>query len=314
MKFKKEYLVLGVVIIALAAYLVLRKTDRTHYRLPEIAPVKSGDITKIEITGAGGRLSAARKENRWIMDPEGFPADAMKINDMLQSMEQFALSARISESKNYERYELGNDKKVNIKIWAGEKISREMDIGSTASTFRHTHVRLEGDPIVYQAQGNLRTKFDVTPDALRDKTVLAFDTQDVTELGIRKDGKTTLLRRKDPDPAAKEDPGKNKGDQASAKKVEPTWEGADGKPAENDKVRRILTTLSALKCQDFIKGAKKEDYKNPVTEITVKGKKELRLLVFQNTDKSAKSKPAVSSESDYPFLLADYVIADFSLK
>jgi hypothetical protein len=157
------------------------------------------------------------------------------------------------------------------------------------------------DPVVYQVQGNLKTKFDVTADGLRDKTVLSFDTRDVTELSVRKEKKTVLFRKKE-------------GDQASKEKSDPVWETADGKPADIEKVRRILLTLSTLKCQEFIKDAKKEDYKNPTLEISVKGKKESRLLIFENKDKGAKNKPGVSSESDYPFLLADYVISDFMLE
>ena len=50
MKSKKEYIILGIVIAALAAYLGFQKTDRTHYELPVIAQLEAADITEVTIT------------------------------------------------------------------------------------------------------------------------------------------------------------------------------------------------------------------------------------------------------------------------
>ena len=49
MKLKKEIIVLAVVMVAAVAYLALRKTDRTHFKLPELPPVAAGKITKLEV-------------------------------------------------------------------------------------------------------------------------------------------------------------------------------------------------------------------------------------------------------------------------
>lgn len=311
MKLKKEYIVLALVIIALAAYLGLRKTDRTHYRLPAIGEALQADMTKVEITKNGKAISLIKKNGKWVIEAGEFPVDPQKIGDMLAAMEKLSLSARISESKNYERYELGDEQKIGVKVWAGNAVKREMEIGSTASTFRHTHVRLAGDDIVYQAQGNLRAKFDVTEDGLRDKTVLAFDMESVVKLTIRKDGKTVVVSRKEG--AAQEGEKEKKTSPsggAATEKAEPIWEDGAGKRADAANIRRVLTALSGLKYQEFIKGLKKEDLKQPVMEIVINDKTEHHLVVFAKTDKAAKSHPALSSGSDYPFLLADHQLPD----
>ena len=51
MKFKKEYLILILIIAALLAYLFMRSADRTFYELPPIASLEQNQITKIEKTG-----------------------------------------------------------------------------------------------------------------------------------------------------------------------------------------------------------------------------------------------------------------------
>ena len=311
MKLKKEYIALALVIVALVAYLALRKTDRTHYRLPAIGEVLQADMTKVEITKNGKTISLVRKDSRWVIEAGEFPVDPQKIGDMLAAMEKLSLSARISESKNYERYELGDDQKIGVKVWVGNAVRRELEIGSTASTFRHTHVRFAGDDIVYQAQGNLRVKFDVTADGLRDKTVLAFDMESVVKLTIRKDGKSVVVSRKEGAAQADEKEKKTPpSGGAATEKAEPLWEDGTGKRADAANIRRVLTALSGLKCQEFIKDLKKEDLKQPVMEIVINGKTEDRLAVFAKTDKAAGSQPAISSGSDYPFLLADHQLPD----
>ncbi|MEJ2222743.1 MAG: DUF4340 domain-containing protein [Desulfobacterales bacterium] len=53
MKVKKEYIVLILIIIGLSAYLLMRTSGRTLYQLPELAGLKQGEITKIEISQGG---------------------------------------------------------------------------------------------------------------------------------------------------------------------------------------------------------------------------------------------------------------------
>ena len=53
MKVKKEYFILAGVIVALILYLVLHKSNRTYYKLPDIPAVSGKQILKIEIVKAG---------------------------------------------------------------------------------------------------------------------------------------------------------------------------------------------------------------------------------------------------------------------
>ena len=46
MKIKKEYIILAIIIIALSVYLVMRRSDRTLYELPEIPQVSQKEITR----------------------------------------------------------------------------------------------------------------------------------------------------------------------------------------------------------------------------------------------------------------------------
>ena len=71
--------------------------------------------------------------------------------------------------------------------------------------------------------------------------------------------------------------------------------------------------LSKLECEKFLEGAK-QDLKDPIFEISLKGNKDYRLSIFNKQEKETEEYPAVSSENSYPFLLsirqADTIIKD----
>ena len=92
MKFKKEYLILVFIIIALSVYLYTRKTDRTLYELPEIPQVNEKELTKLELTKGKTSLVLNKKDDKWYIAPAEYLTDANKIEDMLNALKDLALT------------------------------------------------------------------------------------------------------------------------------------------------------------------------------------------------------------------------------
>ncbi len=155
----------------------------------------ASDITRIEIARQEGTVVLEKKDAKWRIQPQDYPADSGKVTAMLDNLEKLSLTALVSESKSYSRYDLEPDKAIRVKAWAGEELKRDIQIGKPAPTFQHTFVRVGDAPEVYHAQQNLKTAFDQTADKLRDKTVLAFNLDEVTEIAITKEGKQTMIRK-----------------------------------------------------------------------------------------------------------------------
>ncbi|HEA67478.1 MAG TPA: DUF4340 domain-containing protein [Desulfobacterales bacterium] len=309
MKLKKEYPILVAVVIALVLYLVLRNTNRIHYQLPDVPQVDGKQITKLEITRSGKLILLNKKDNNWFVGPDNYPADSNKVKSMLEIVEKLILTTLVSESKNYFRYDLSGDKKIVVKAWAGNRLDREFEIGKAATTYRHTHVKLSADPNVYQAQGEFRRRFDQSIDDLRDLTVLSFDQDDIREIQIT-EGKTLIVViQKDFKESAgeKTDPNTKSDQETKAEKI---WETPDGKKVDMSKLKRFLSTLSRLKCEKFIPNNKKTEFKDPIYEIQLKGTKNYSLSLFAKEGKEEKIYPAISSENDYPFYLADHQVDD----
>ncbi|NIM19160.1 MAG: DUF4340 domain-containing protein [Candidatus Latescibacteria bacterium] len=302
MKLKKEYMVLAVIVVALLLYILFKSPDKTHYRLPEVGKIVTNDISKLVIVRPTGALTLERQGDKWRIQPQGYPADQNLVDRMLKTVGDFELSTLVSESKNYTQFDLTEDKKISLEVFGGEKSLRKLDIGKTASTYQHTFVRLEGDHRVYQAKGNIRQPLDTDIDRLRDKTVATIERDYVTGISL-KIGEETLTVKKREEPA----PPPYAGTEDSVmSEPGPVWATEDGLVAKENIINGIINTLANLRCSEYIEGKNKEDFTGPMLSITVESTSTVTLEIFDKRDDNKY--PAISSQSDYPFLLAEGVV------
>ncbi len=303
MKVKKELIILFVVIVGLSLYLIFRNQDNTHYKLPKLAHISGKQISKIEISKQETSIVLNKKDNFWHIGPDEYPANSNKIEKMLDVIEGLSLTALVSESENYNRYDLNDEKKITIKAWEKGAVKRTFDIGKVASSFRHTFVKLENDDRVYHARGNFINDFDKTVEELRDKTVLAFNQDEIQYVHITKEKTEIEFTRSDIPVDVKTT---EKPDTATPppSQVQTIWKTADGKRGDKAKIERLLSSLSNLNCHEYINDSKKEDFSNPICTIELKGTKEYKLSIFSKKDKEASDYPAISSENNYPFSLS----------
>jgi hypothetical protein len=310
MKIKKEYIILVVIIIALALYLTFRRTDKTHYSLPELPDVNRQDISKIEITKTGETILLKKENGRWDLEPKGYPADDVKVETMIEALDNFTLSALVSESKSYDRYDLSGEKRLSIKAWEGETLKRDFYLGKVGPSSRHTFVALSGDDRIYQATNNLRSTFDRTMDDLRDKQILSFSPANIRKIHIALGDQRLDLSRD----VAAEKPAKvsaSDGKDEIANNVAEPWQTPEGKRADKSKVNRLLETFSSLECQSYLDEGFKVDTADPIFAISFEGTDTCSLSVFPKAEEEDKFFPSRSSTSPYPFTLDERTITEF---
>jgi hypothetical protein len=242
----------------------------------------------------------------WLIAPKEYPADADKVKNMLDVVSGFTLTALVSEAQTDHLYDLTDDKKITIKAWADDSLKLDFEMGRTAPSWHHTFVKLSGDSRVYHAEGNFKDKFDLTVDKLRDKVVLSFNLDEIVEIELTKGEQIiSLAKKKSPVESADPDDGQEKPTPKPVK-TETTWENADGEEADKSTVNTIVSALSNLSCENYIEDKEKGDFTEPVYTVKLKGAREFILSLFEKPTEDAKEYPAISSESDYPFLLSDY--------
>ncbi|MFZ3047255.1 MAG: DUF4340 domain-containing protein [Desulfatirhabdiaceae bacterium] len=309
MTIRKEYVFIAVAIIALSAYLIFKKSDRTGYQMPAVPTLAASDITKVEMARQTGTVTLEKTDGQWRLQPGNFPANMDKLTGMLQALEKLSLTTLVSESGSLDRYDLGDNQKIRVRAWAGSDLKRDFDLGKVAPTYQHTFVRLPDKPQVYHALNNLRSQFEETVEGLRNKIVLSFNPADVSEFAITSGDtvlkliKTEAQKKAKPEATGQAETPKD----GSETPNEPAtvWQTDQDEKTDITQVDRLLGTLSSLRCDGFLNDKNPGDFTGPILKIQLKGKTESTLSVFEKIKAEDKTYPAVSSESPYVFLLAD---------
>jgi len=302
MKIKKEYIILAAIIVGLSLYITIHKSDKIHYTIPEMGAVSQKDITKIEISKKNESIILTRKDDKWMIGPEAYPADSGKINNILDILDDLSLTALVSESENYVRYDLSEDQRIHVRAFQGDALKREFDIGKTAPSFRHTFVKIDKDPKVYHARENFRSYFEQSIDSLRDKAVLSFDQNDIQEISISKGNQSLAFSKKQIPVENKPDKNSKEEVKSQQPETKTAWQDGEGKTVESSKINSLLSLLSDLKCKRYLSD-KKEDLKEPLYTVHLRGIEEQSLSIFKKGTDESQEYPAISSLNRYAFTL-----------
>ncbi len=310
MKLKKEYLLPAAIIVILLVYLVVGTgKNKMSYEVPRLGAIPSGEIDKLEITQASGTITIAGKEKIWSISPQGYSADPTKVQDMLKSIENLTLSELAAEKKDYQRYDLTDDKKIQVKAYKGSELLREFDIGKTPSTYRHTFIRIQDDTRVYYARESFRSNFAYEIKDLRHKVVMALDKNEISGVKIEQEGNLFEFTKQmipvlTPPEAEKVEA--EEGAESPAQTEEEAWMLPDGNQANKSNLDSIISSLVDLRCDEFLEDQSKEDLKDPIYSVTARGGKDYSLQIFAKQEKEGGKYPAISSENPFPFLLSTY--------
>ncbi len=295
MKRKTETIVLVLIIAALTAYLLWKRTEDTRYRLPRFSEVAKEEITHLTIRKSDAEMTLRRDGERWRILPEEYPADGAAVDRMLEAIGGVRLTALASASENYAVYDLDEEDRVQVSAFNGEDLLLSLGVGKTAPSHRHTFVKLADDPRVYHAESNLRSAFDKGVSALRDKQVLKID-EEVSEIVLASGGKSLHILRA---PAqAGEDAAGEQGAETGAR----SWETLEGKPVQEKEIDGLVKTLSDLKCDGYLEEGK-DALGDPAFTVSLKGVKNYELSLF---DEREGKTAATSSENEHVFLISEW--------
>lgn len=302
MNIKKEYLVLIIVIVALSLYLILGRDDQPGSDLPRMTALDNTTIKRMVITQKDSAIELMHKEDRWYIEPNNYLADPIQMKNMVKAATELTVTAQVSVSRNYERYNLNKTQRINVQIHGEDRLQREFDIGRTAPTSQHTFVRLTDNPSVYHAKGNLHTTFNQTIDGLRDKTILSIEKEAITSLRLLKnDIDQTWTKTEVEEEADKDDK------EASSAAVTKTQWIANNDNTTSDKgaVNALLSILAGLKCDNYMEDDAKTGLTEAAWTVTLKNDShEWTISIFAPQHPEATQIPGTSSSNDYAFLLS----------
>jgi hypothetical protein len=292
---KKQYLILILIIVALAGYLVLKKEDRSHYTLPVPPAVDTTAIDRLTVEKQNQTLAFLRTDDGWVVTDQSYPADDVAVKQMLDVVQGLTLSALVSEKQDLFRYELDDDHCLDVTAFQAGAPVMSFKIGKTAPTFNHTFVMLENDPHIYHAKDSFRNHFDKSLNEFRDRQVLSFDEEQITAITIEARGEKIRLAADDARPDNQD---------------RLVFNHEDGSSADPKTVSNLLSSLSALTCDRFAEDTDKDQLEKtpPSLKIVLENSNDIVLQLFE--PKEDESVPGISSMNAYPFLLKPYIAGD----
>ena len=302
MNIKKEYILLTVVIFALAGYLSFKKTNQLHYTLPATPIIAKGDIMKLELQKGAQQTVLTKKDGAWFISPGNYPADSEKIDKIIDNINGFTINTLVSESGDYLRYDLTEDKKIIVKVYGGKGPLFTFAVGKRAATFKHTFVMIDGDKRVFQTQGNFRNDFEQGPQDLRDKNILPFEKDTIVSVEISEGSKVLNLKKKTEGKGAEQ---KTAEVQAAAPG---RWIDSKGREIPEAAMNELFSQLTGLQCDSYLENKKKQDFKDPVISIILRGEKGNTLSIFEKNEQRDTGNPAISSRSSSPFILQKFKV------
>lgn len=293
---RKEFVILFVLFTALTLYISSQRTDRVHYKLPRMDAMDPGSITSLEVVSVRGSLALSARDGSWLIEPQGYPADPVKVHRMLGAVTGLDLTDLASESGSLDRYGFDEQEKITVRAYQGGTLVRSFDLGKEAPTYRHTFVLMPGDTRIFQARGSLRADFDLSAGDLRDTSVLSLVPSGVAKITIGTPHKETTLSRTGVEPAEQ-----GAGDGASPQMT--AWVDAAGNQADSSAVESLLSALKDLRCREYLDDLSAELPGAPVLTVSLSGDRDHRLSLHPARDSRV---PATSSTSPSVFVLPDH--------
>ncbi|HSV97672.1 MAG TPA: DUF4340 domain-containing protein [Spirochaetota bacterium] len=188
-------------LIAVLAVVLLVLTREKGADLPR-QESWSGETEEIVLRKSGETIRLFRSDGTWLIGEAAYPADAQVVAGLEERMKNLVLTDLISSREHYERYDLGDDRAIEVSLRSGGKLVRHVFIGKKSSTFRHTYVRLSGHPGVYLATGALSDEFGKSLDELRNRDIFSETKSAINSIEIRYGASSiTLARRAAPEAA-----------------------------------------------------------------------------------------------------------------
>ena len=294
----KHNLILLIVLIIFASVILLferpfeNKAKKTREEAPPLFPdLKIEQVKKIVVKKSNTTTTLENRDNVWyILDKEAYPADLTIVEGVIKKIQGFKKINLASRKKDkHSLFGVKEGMGVEVTLLGPEKkeLARFL-IGKTGPDFLSTYIRKADSDDVYLHDDYLRGDFDKQVNNWRDKTILAFNPNEVVTLTISKrKEKETLVLTKD---------------------TQGNWQFEEpiSSLAENPPTEKLLTTLGNLKAIDFAdeeKEVKESGIDDPTYQITVRLKDNRKKTLLVGNKKEKGQYYAKNDEKKYLFLL-----------
>lgn len=228
MKFRNLFILIGVLAVLAIVYFTYQwVTGRPHVS----KPFAQFEPHRLEITRDDTTIVIEKKEKEWeIVAPISYSADSFRIARVLRGIKDLELGELISSREEMQStFGVDSIKGINVKA-IGVKDTIRLVLGKMSKDYIHTYIRFPPQNKIYLSKGLMQYMFPKRLYEWRDKRILTFNRDNVSEIDIVYKGEKVALVRKDT-----------------------VWL-VDETEVDKSKVNPILNTLSNLRADGFADG------------------------------------------------------------
>ena len=186
LRLSRAVVALGVpsaVLVTLVLVLVLSRTDRIRYRLPELPLLDATHVHTVVVRQPEETITLTRGDMGWKIEEAGKDADEALVQEAIAAVAELRLTDLVSAGDAPARYQLDSASRLEVTL-VTPSVTRTVWIGRQAITLAHTFVSLPGDRRVFHAEGTLRGLFSRSAADYRNTLVLQFDPEQVSAVEI----------------------------------------------------------------------------------------------------------------------------------
>jgi Domain of unknown function (DUF4340) len=148
--------------------------------------VPDDQIQEIKLQKQGAdTIDLHRTAGKWqIVSPKSLPADQDSVSSMLSTLSSMNSDHVIEEhATNVDQYGLSQPS-MKVTIVETNSKSHELLVGDSTPAGSAAYAELAGEPKVFTIASYMKTSLDKSPNDLRDKRFLTFETDKVTRLEL----------------------------------------------------------------------------------------------------------------------------------
>ncbi len=190
---RKLIIPLGIILLLGILYFLTSLRDRSA-DLPELKKW-SGEADEITIARPGDSLRIYRKEGRWVIGDQAYPADDKIVGTLLEKLKNLQITELSSTRPYYEKFDLTSEKALPVTVKQGGRVLRDLLIGKRSETTSHTFIQLKGRAEVYKVSGLQREDCDKGLNEWRDKSIINVPAKNISSLQILHKGKSLTFEK-----------------------------------------------------------------------------------------------------------------------
>jgi hypothetical protein len=276
----KKILISCSIIAVLLLYIIVTNVRRSG-DVPDL-PKWDGSADEVLITSKEGAIKLFKKEGKWVVGENAYPADAKAIGEIEKRFRDMRLADLISSKAYYAKYDLTPDKYIEVILKKGDAILRKFKIGKKSPTNRHTFIRVDDQPEIYLAEGTFDLVLNKSLDDFRDREVLKINREAVSSFTVEYQGRTYAFSREQVKKADEKGAAKDSG----KKPVRTSWgdwkcRGYESVLLDKSRVETLLQSLDPLRASSFPETPKEELPQRVCTVQIKSGQKDITLTIYK---------------------------------